>query len=112
MSILIFAQTLSGALLLTIADVIFSAGLKSLLPKDAPSVDPQAVISAGATGFRTVVSSAALPGVLKAYAKSIDYVFYMAAALGAVCTIFSFGMGWIDVREKKPLPDQTGALDA
>ncbi|KAJ5586969.1 uncharacterized protein N7459_002734 [Penicillium hispanicum] len=109
MSILIFTQTLSGALFLTFADVIFSAGLKSLIPQDAPSVDPQVIISAGATGVRNAVSSGALPGVMKAYTGSIDHVFYMAASLGVVCTAFAFGMGWKDVRKKKPSPEQTGA---
>lgn len=101
MSILMFIQTLSGAVFLTFADVIFSTGLKALIPKDAPNVNPGVVIAAGATGIRDAVSSANLPGVLKAYAKSVDRVFYMSAALGVVCMVFAFGMGWKDVRKKK-----------
>ena len=111
MSILIFVQTLSGALFLTFAQVIFSAGLKSLIPKDAPGVDPEVIISAGATGVQSAVSSKELPGVLRAYAGSVDHVFYMAAGLGVVCTFFAFGMGWKDVR-KKTAPGQPGATDA
>ncbi|KAJ5157256.1 major facilitator superfamily domain-containing protein [Penicillium canariense] len=106
MSILMFAQTLSGAIFLTFADVIFSTGLKSTIPKDAPNVNPQVVIAAGATGIRDVVSNQDLPGVLKAYAKSVDHGFYMSAALGVCCLIFAFGMGWEDVRKKKPAGEQ------
>jgi hypothetical protein len=102
MSILMFIQTLSGAVFLTFADVLFSTGLKSLIPKDAPGVNPEVIISAGATGIRDVVSSENLPGVLKAYADSVDRVFYMSAGLGVVCMVFAFGMGWKDVRKKKP----------
>jgi hypothetical protein len=53
-----------------------------------------------------VVKSQDLPGVLEAYAESVDHLFYMAAALGAVCLIFSFGMGWKDIRKKEPAPEQ------
>lgn len=102
MSILMFIQTLSGAVFLTFADVIFSTGLKSQVPQYAPKVDPQVIIAAGATGIRNVVSGQDLPAVLKAYAKSVDHVFYMAAALGVVGVAFSFGMGWKDIRKKKP----------
>lgn len=106
MSILMFIQTLSGAVFLTFADVIFSTGLKSLVPKYAPNVNPQTVIAAGATGIRDVVPGQDLPGVLKAYAKSVDHVFYMATALGVWGVIFSFGMGWKDIRKKKPATEQ------
>lgn len=101
MSIVMFMQTLSGAMFLTFADVIFSNGLKTLIPRNAPNVNPQTVIAAGATGIRDVVSAEDLPGVLIAYAKSVDHVFYMSAALGVVCVGFAFGMGWKDIRKKK-----------
>ncbi|KAJ5949625.1 hypothetical protein N7454_001209 [Penicillium verhagenii] len=102
MAILMFTQTLSGAVFLTIADVIFDAGLRSLLTKDAPHADAAAVLAAGATGFRSVIPSEDIPGILAAYAKSVDYVFYMTAALGAVMTLAAFGIGWKDVRKKGP----------
>ncbi|KAJ5636568.1 uncharacterized protein N7484_009881 [Penicillium longicatenatum] len=105
MAVLMFTQTLSGAVFLTLANVIFDAGLKSLLPKDAPNADAAAIIAAGATGFRSAVSSEDLPGVLTAYAKSIDYVFYATAGLGVVMFLIAFGMGWKDVRKKKTSPE-------
>jgi hypothetical protein len=100
-----FTQTLSGALFLTAANVLFDSGLKSFIPKYAPKVDPRAIISAGATGFRNAVSSDELPGVLMAYSKSIGWVFIMSAALGVLIVIASFGMGWKDIREKKPVTE-------
>ncbi|KAJ5911555.1 uncharacterized protein N7473_000858 [Penicillium subrubescens] len=106
MSILMFTQTLSGAVFLTFSDVIFSTGLKTLIPKYEPDVSAQVVIAAGATGIRDVVSDQNLPGVLKAYAKSVDHVFYLVAAMGVVAFVFSFGMGWKDIRKKKPTTEQ------
>ncbi|KAJ5274428.1 hypothetical protein N7497_005031 [Penicillium chrysogenum] len=100
MSVLMFAQTLSGAVWLTIADLIFSSGLKTLVPKYAPGSDPQTIINSGATGIRNVVSGQDLIAVLKAYYQSVDHVFYMTAALGACCILFVPGMGWKDIRKK------------
>lgn len=100
MAMLMFIQTFSGAVFFTFADVIFSSSLKTLIPRDAPNADVAAIIAAGATGMRDVVSAQDLPGVLNAYAGSIDRVFYMAAALSVLCVAFSFGMGWKDIRKK------------
>lgn len=102
MSILVFCQTFSGAIFLTFGNLVFSSGLKDLLPIDAPNVNPQTIIHTGATGIQNVVSSQDLPGVLEAYAKSIDHVFYMCAGLGVLCTVFAFGIGWKDIRKKNP----------
>ncbi|KAJ5625559.1 hypothetical protein N7510_001868 [Penicillium lagena] len=106
MSVLIFAQTLSGAVFLTFANVIFDNGLRTLVPQYAPSVDPEALIAAGASGIRNVVAGNNLAGVLRAYCNSIDHVFYMAAALGVGIFASSWGMGWKDVRKKKPTGDK------
>ncbi|KAL4994073.1 hypothetical protein BDV10DRAFT_189346 [Aspergillus recurvatus] len=78
------SQALSGALFLAFADAIFSVGLKSFVPEDSPNIDPEVIIVVGTAGPRDVVHSQDLPGVLKAYAKSVDHVYYMAAALGTV----------------------------
>ncbi|OJJ50764.1 hypothetical protein ASPZODRAFT_56036 [Penicilliopsis zonata CBS 506.65] len=106
MAILMFTQTFSGAIFLTFADVIFDNSLKTLIPQYAPSANSEAIIAAGATAFREVVSEDALEGVLVAYAKSIDRVFYMAAAVGAASFFTAWGMGWKDIRKKKPSPEK------
>lgn len=102
MSILMFSQTLFGAMCLTFAHVVFSSGLESSLSKYAPNVNPVAIINAGATGIRDVASDQDLTGVTKAYADGVDHVFYMGVALGICCVITCSGMGWKDVRKKKP----------
>jgi hypothetical protein len=50
----------------------------------------------------TFISAEDLTGALKAYAGSVDHVYYIAAALSVVCVAFSFGMGWKDIRKKQP----------
>lgn len=58
-------------------------------------------MSAGSTGFRTIVSPEELPGVLVAYASSIDQVFYLVAGFAAAAGIAIWGTGWHDVRTKR-----------
>lgn len=101
MSLIMFSQTFGGALFLSFADTIFTNSLRSLVSKDAPGIDAQSVVNAGAYSFRQAVPKESIAGVLKAYAKSIDGVFYMCTALAVMCFVFSWGMGWKDIRDSK-----------
>ena len=95
-----FSQLFAGALSLSFSDTILTNSLSELIPKYAPSVDPEIVINAGATAFRSYVSGAELPGVLVAYAKSVDRVFYLTTGMACGCFFFSCFMGWRDIRVK------------
>ncbi|PYI00692.1 MFS general substrate transporter [Aspergillus sclerotiicarbonarius CBS 121057] len=110
MAILTFSQTFGGSIFLAVAEVIFTAGLRKKIPEYAPSISPETVISAGATGFREVVPAKDLLSVLVAYSKAIDEVFYLGAALCVAQFIFSWGMGWKNIKkgkqEKKPVENK------
>lgn len=98
MALIMFSQSFAGSLFLSFCETIFTNSLKTLIPKYAPSVDPQTVIKAGATGFRTIISTADLAKVLVAYAKSVDRVFYLAVGASVACFVFGWGIGWKDIR--------------
>ncbi|KJR89519.1 MFS transporter [Sporothrix schenckii 1099-18] len=104
-----FGQNVGGAVLLTIANTVFDNSLKSQLRQHAPGVNPEAVIAAGATAFRAVVPVASVPGVILAYANSVDRVFYFAAALSVLTFFSTFGLGWKDIRVKKGPSTTAGA---
>lgn len=103
MALLMFSQALAGALLLSFSETIFTNSLKRLIAEYASSVDPETVIAAGGTAFRTMFAGAELQGMLLAYAKSVDRVLYLAvgAAVGAIA--FGCFMGWNDIRKKKQI---------
>jgi hypothetical protein len=101
MALVMFSQSFLGAMFLSFGEVIFTNSLKTTIPIYAPSVDAQGVVDAGATGFRNIIGSDELIGVLIAYAKSVDRVFYLTASAGVVCFAASWGMGWKDIRKKK-----------
>ena len=99
-ALVLFSQNFVGALFLSFSDTIFTNSLSTLIPEYTPSINPQTVINAGATGFRTVINGEQLANVLVAYAKSVDRVFYLTAGAAVVCFTFSWFLGWKDIRKK------------
>lgn len=108
MAMIMFCQSFFSATFLSFADVILNNSLRTIIPQDAPDINVEAVIQAGATAFRSVVPASDLQAVLRAYATSIDHVFYLA--IGASCAAFltSWGMGWKDIRKKQGPPGAPG----
>ncbi|CAI7608057.1 unnamed protein product [Penicillium glandicola] len=99
-SLAVFGQTFGGSLFLTFANLVFESGLRTGLGEYAPAVETQAVVVAGATGFRDVVSKKDLPGVVSAYSLAIDHVFYLAVGTSVAMFLFAFGMGWRKIKTK------------
>ncbi|KAL3464600.1 major facilitator superfamily domain-containing protein [Aspergillus heterothallicus] len=112
MAILTFSQTFGGSIFLALANVIFSAGLRDQIPRYAPNVNPEEVIAAGATGFREIVAPEDLEGVLKGYAKSVDWVMYLVVGLTVAQFASSWGMGWKDVRKKEEVKEDASTENA
>lgn len=100
MAFLVFGQSLCSAIVLALCNLIFVENLKSQLSQNIPHVDVAGIIKAGATGFRSFVDPGDLPDILVAYGNSIDRVFYLVAALSAMCGVVLWGMGWTDLRTK------------
>lgn len=103
----IFGQAFGPTIVMSLYNIIFLETLNREIPRLAPGVDPQAIVGAGVSGFRSFVSAEDLPGVSTAYANSIDRIFYLAAGMAAANGIFVWGMGWHDVRKK-----DEGSIDA
>lgn len=111
MALLIFSQNFGGAVFLTFSETIFTNSLSTLIPRYAPDVNAGAVIAAGATGWRSLVSKDQIEGILKAYAGSIDRVFYLAAGTSIGTMAFACGMGWVDIRQRKDVDPEVRELD-
>ena len=103
-AIAIFFNSLGGAVSISIAQNIFSNGLKVNLPKYAPGVDPATIIAAGATHLREAVSAAQLPGVLQAYMTALSDAFVISIAAGGIATILACFVEWKNVKGKKIVP--------
>lgn len=86
---------------LSFAQTAFNNGLTTYIPTFAPGIDAQTVIEAGATAVRAAVPKASLEGVLEAYDKSINHVFYLATACACGAFLFCWGMGWKNIKKAK-----------
>ncbi|KAH6845699.1 major facilitator superfamily domain-containing protein [Chaetomium sp. MPI-CAGE-AT-0009] len=112
MAFVIFAQSLGPAIMLALCDVIFDASLRSELQERVGHLDTEAIIRAGATGFRAIVPSVDLAEILVAIANSVDRVFYLVAAVAAACAFVLWGMGWQDLRKQEQAGDEEGGKGA
>lgn len=101
-SILVFLQMFSAAAMIVVSQTILTNSLVDLVPQNAAGVDPQLVIKAGttATDLRLAVGLDRLPGVLWAYSKSLQRVWYFAAGISALAFIIGWWLGLENTREK------------
>lgn len=101
MSTLVFFQTFGGAIFLAVADTDFASSLLKALDSLEPPVNTRAIVDAGATRFRAVVSSEDLPRVLLAYDRALKNTFYLGAGACVAMFFFSWGLGWKSVKKRK-----------
>lgn len=101
MAVLVFSQTLGGALFLAFSQTAFTNGLGQALQTFAADVDVQTLLVAGASAFREVVPKGSLAGVLLAYNQALNHVFYIAAGAASVSFACCWGMGFKNVKKAK-----------
>ena len=68
--------------------------LLTSLPYLAPSVNPQAVLGAGATEIRSSFPPDAVPGVVDAYLKGLRAVYIMIIAFAGAATLAAMANRW------------------
>ncbi|KAF1975040.1 MFS general substrate transporter, partial [Bimuria novae-zelandiae CBS 107.79] len=103
-ALVMFFNSLGGAIAISIAQNIFINSLAQEIPKYAPGIDPRIVINAGATYVRMVVPVEYLAGVLVAYTKAITTAMVLSIATAVIATLASFGMEWKSIKGKKIIP--------
>ncbi|KAJ5742771.1 uncharacterized protein N7511_011172 [Penicillium nucicola] len=101
MAIVMFAQTLGGAIFVSVGQNVFQNQLVQNLKIYAPDADAAKLISAGATMLRSVVSGPELHKVLVAYNAAITQTFYVAVAMSALSLVGPIFVEWISVKGKK-----------
>nr|GAT55040.1 major facilitator superfamily transporter [Mycena chlorophos] len=98
-SLLMFLQTLGGALFVSVAQNVFTNKLVDGLAS-IPGIDPDIVLSAGATTLRNAVAPEYIPAVLEVYNKALVSAFYVSVAMGSLSLIGALGMEWRSVKGK------------
>ncbi|KAF3030551.1 hypothetical protein E8E15_007924 [Penicillium rubens] len=99
-SIIVFAQTLGGALFVSIGNTVFRNKLVEYLANYTPNVDSALILNTGATGLHSVVDKADLPGVLLAYNDALTQTFIVGAAVASISIIGALCVEWKSVKGK------------
>lgn len=100
-AIIMFSQTLGGALFISVAQNVFSNQLIKNIARDLPSINPATVLSVGATSLKDRIPKQDLPQVLVAYNDTLTQVFYVAVATAALSLVGALAMEWKSVKGKK-----------
>ncbi|QUC23421.1 uncharacterized protein UV8b_07662 [Ustilaginoidea virens] len=101
-AIVIFAQTLGGALFICVAQNVFQNKLVSnIAAAHIAGLDPIKIVSIGATDIRTLVPKEFMPVVLGAYNDAVTNTFYVSAAVASLSIVGSSFVPWISVKGSK-----------
>ena len=110
MAFAVWCQYIGPTVFLTLYNTIFDTSLRSQLQAFAPGANPDFIIAAGATRFRSFVSPQDLPGVLQAFSTSLDHTFYLQAGAGVVAWFTAWGMGWKVIGKDKDASFESTAV--
>ena len=100
-AILMFCQTLGGALFVSVGHNVFQNELIKNLTAAAPGLNTDIVLNAGATQLQSLIPAQYLPGVLIAYNQTLMKTFYVAFAMSAISVLGSALVPWNSVKKKK-----------
>jgi len=100
-SVIVFVQTLGGALFVSIGQNVFSNKLLEGLKEYVPDVDPSIILSTGATSIQQTINKTYLPGVTLAYNNALTQAFLVAAIMAAFTLFGSVAVEWKSVKGKK-----------
>ncbi|KAL9127720.1 MAG: hypothetical protein Q9217_003450 [Psora testacea] len=110
--LVVFSQKFGGAVFSSLAQVVFSSGLRAELATYTLDVDSTAVVAAGAIAVRSIVPQASLPAAPVAYSKAYDQVMYLATGAAGGVFLFAFGMGWVNIKKKEAAEQASGEKGA
>lgn len=100
-AIVMFAQTLGGAIFVSVGQNVFQNQLLQNIAHYAPEANAVKLLSAGATMLRSVVSGPLLDRVLYAYNEAIMQTFYVSVAMSALTLVGPIFIEWLSVKGKK-----------
>lgn len=100
-AVIIFAQTLGGALFISVGQNVLSNQFIRYTNLYQPGYDAHKVLSGGATNLREIVPPEFLANILRAYNGAIVYTFWPALALFLAGFLAAWGVEWVSVKGKK-----------
>lgn len=102
-AVLAFAQTLGGALFISVAQNVFQNRLIAGLRETVPDLNAGIVLATGATSLKDAVPPAYLAGVQVAYNSALTQTWYVAVATACLTAVGTLLIEWKSVKGKKPV---------
>jgi MFS family permease len=99
-AIMMFSQTLGGALFISVGQNVFTNQLIKNLRSAVPDLDPGIVLRVGATELKNAIPAQFLKGVLIAYNATLTQTFYVSVATGALTIIGALAIEWKSMKGK------------
>ncbi|KAJ5197556.1 hypothetical protein N7449_008035 [Penicillium cf. viridicatum] len=103
-AVITFAQTLGGAIFISVGQNIFQNQFAHAMRLEDPSVNVGAVLSAGTTTLRKHLPAEQLPAVLRSYNSAITEAFYVGVALAALSFFGTVALDWKSVKRPRNAP--------
>ncbi|EDU45322.1 AraJ, Arabinose efflux permease [Pyrenophora tritici-repentis] len=100
-AIMMFCQTLGGALFISVGQNVFTNQLIKNLSSVVPELNAHIVLSVGATELKHVIDPRFLPGVLTAYNTTLTQTFYVSVACGAMSIVGAAFVEWKSMKGKQ-----------
>ena len=105
----LFFQFMGGAVFLTVAQALFQNKLVHSLAKNVPGVSPNDVISAGATGLRSVLSQQQLDGGVQSYLEGLRDAYILSIVLSGMGVVVGVACLFFDRRKLDRGMPKTGS---
>jgi hypothetical protein len=100
-AIMMFTQTLGGALFISVGQNVFTNQLIKNLGAVVPDLDPKIVLAVGATELKNAIPAQFLPGVLTAYNLALTQTFYVSVAAASLSIIGAVFVEWKSMKGKQ-----------
>ena len=100
-AIIMFSQTLGGALFISVGQNVFTNQLIKNLRTVVPDLNPGLVLMTGATELKNAVPRQFLPGVLRAYNLTLTDTFYVSVATASLSIVGVCFIEWKSMKGKK-----------
>ncbi|KAF1971467.1 MFS general substrate transporter [Bimuria novae-zelandiae CBS 107.79] len=100
-AIMMFSQTLGGALFISVGQNVFTNQLIKNLQTVVPDLDPKIVLAVGATELKNHIEAKFLSGVLSAYNGALTETFYVSVATAALSIFGAAFVEWKSMKGKE-----------
>lgn len=100
-AIMMFTQTLGGALFISVGQTVFSNQLQKNLSIAVPDLDVGIVLRTGATELKNTLQPNYIAGVLYAYNQTLTQTFYVSVATASLSIAGAAFVQWKSMRGKQ-----------